>query len=87
MRISILQSQKEYLINHVLNGKDNLIQDIENGELANYKWEVNITNNSLDEIRDLCLEKLQEVGFDQNYKLTEQGMILEELIDIFYIFK
>jgi hypothetical protein len=37
------------------------------------------------EIRDWAGEKLQMVGFDENYKVTEKGQILEDIIDILYI--
>ena len=61
-----------------------LIKEIMEGQLINDKWQVNITNSAADEIRDLCSEMLQVVGFDEQYALTKQGEILEELIDIFY---
>lgn len=85
MRIRFLQSQKEYLVNYVLKGRDDLVQDLEKGKLVNNKWEIDISNDVADEIRDLCSEKLQIIGFDEKYKLTEQGKVLEELIDLFYV--
>ncbi|SHL04164.1 hypothetical protein [Desulforamulus aeronauticus] len=85
MNIRILQSQKEYLVKCVLQERENLVQDIEKGKLFNNKWEIDITNDAADEIRDLCLEKLQTVGFDEKYKLSRQGKVLEDLIDVFYV--
>ena len=35
-------------------------------------------------MRDSVGERLQVIGFDKNYKLTDKGKILEELIDILY---
>jgi hypothetical protein len=35
-------------------------------------------------IRDWAGDKLQKVGFDNNYELTSSGKQLEELIDLFY---
>jgi hypothetical protein len=35
-------------------------------------------------LRDLCGERLQIYGFDENYNPTEEGKILEELIDKLY---
>jgi len=36
------------------------------------------------EIRDWIGEKLQKVGFDENYELNENGKILEQLEDLLY---
>lgn len=85
MKIRILQSQKEYLRDHVLEGRDDLIQEIEKGKLVKNKWEIGISDATADDIRDLCSEKLQKIGFDENYNLTEQGKVLEELIDAFFV--
>ncbi len=38
-----------------------------------------------DEIRDLCGERLQFVGFDEKYELTKEGKILESLIDKLFL--
>ncbi len=38
----------------------------------------------MDELRDWASNKLQVVGFDMNYSLTEEGKILESLIDKLY---
>jgi len=35
-------------------------------------------------IRDWVGEKLQEVGFDENYELNDDGKILEQLEDILF---
>ena len=43
------------------------------------------TEDQADEIRDKCGEKLQFVGFNEKYELTEEGILLETLIDKFFI--
>lgn len=43
-----------------------------------------VSEEHADEIRDLCGEQLQIVGFDEKYKLTQEGKILESLIDKFF---
>ena len=43
------------------------------------------TEDQVDEIRDKCSERLQIVGFDKNYELTQEGKILEILIDKFFM--
>ncbi len=44
-----------------------------------------IDEDSASEIRDECGEHLQMVGFDKNDNPTEKGLILEDLIDKFFI--
>ena len=46
---------------------------------------VNISEGQADEIRDLCGDQLQLVGFDEKYAPTPEGKILEDLVDKFYI--
>ncbi len=47
-------------------------------------YSLKISEEQADEIRDLCGEQLQVVGFDEKYELTSEGKILESLIDIFF---
>jgi hypothetical protein len=49
------------------------------------KWHVDIDDDIVDEIRDMCSGRLQLIGFDENYGLTRDGEILEELVDLFYV--
>jgi hypothetical protein len=39
----------------------------------------------VEELRDLFIEQLQISGFDEQYRLTAEGKILEQLIDKFYL--
>lgn len=48
-------------------------------------YKLNISDDQADEIRDLCGEQLQLVGFDEKYDLTPEGELLEDLVDKFYI--
>lgn len=48
-------------------------------------YKLNITEDQADEIRDLCGEQLQLVGFDEKYDPTSEGKLLEDLVDKFYI--
>jgi hypothetical protein len=43
-----------------------------------------ISDEDADQLRDLCGERLQTHGFDQNYELTEEGRRLESLIDALF---
>lgn len=44
-----------------------------------------ISDDVADELRDLCTERLDPHGFDENYNPTEEGEKLESLIDKLYI--
>jgi hypothetical protein len=46
---------------------------------------LNISEEQADEIRDLCGDQLQLVGFDERYEPTTEGLILESLMDKFYV--
>jgi len=44
-----------------------------------------MSEDEADEIRDLCGEQLQIIGFNQDYELTCEGKILESLIDKLFV--
>ena len=44
-----------------------------------------ITEDQADELRDCCTDKLDEIGFDENYEPTEDGRKLETLVDKLYV--
>ena len=44
-----------------------------------------VSDDIADELRDLCAERLDTHGFDENYNPTEEGKKLELLIDKLYI--
>jgi hypothetical protein len=50
------------------------------------KHVIHVSEDQANEIRDLCGEQLQIVGFDESYELTPEGEILEALIDKLFIF-
>ncbi|HFG0566924.1 hypothetical protein [Flavobacterium psychrophilum] len=62
--------------------KSTLFKEKINLDLTLIKEEMtNISDDFADEIRDWALEKQQVVGFDENYELTKEGKILENIID------
>lgn len=50
----------------------------------NGKYQIEATEDDLSTLRDQCLDYLLMVGFDKDYEPTEEGKILEELIDKLY---
>ena len=50
---------------------------------TNNNYEIILSEEESDIIRDLCGEQLQIKGFDITYEPTKEGVILEKLIDKF----
>ena len=46
---------------------------------------LHMTEKEIDSLRDYCGEQLQLTGFDENYELTKEGELLENLIDKFFL--
>lgn len=44
-----------------------------------------LSRDSAEELREAFTDELAKKGFDENYDLTPEGRILEDLIDRFYI--
>ncbi|WP_434111520.1 hypothetical protein [Methylocaldum sp. GT1TLB] len=44
-----------------------------------------LPRDSVEEFRDAFTEQLAKVGFDENYDLTPEGKMLEDLIDRFFL--
>jgi hypothetical protein len=82
MEIKLTMEQYNFLFEELLRDEDIIRNKIKSTEQSLYK--ILIDDDTADEIRDLAVENLQVRGFDANYNLTKKGIILEELIDIFY---
>ena len=44
-----------------------------------------LSRNLAAEFREAFTHELAKVGFDENYELTAEGRILEDLVDLFYV--
>lgn len=53
-------------------------------QVENDDFLLTLTEDQVDEFRDLFGEQLQIVGFDEDYKPTYEGELLESLIDKFF---
>lgn len=84
MVINIKKDHLDILISKVLVGKPKLLEEV-NMSTINYVITLNINPELADEIRDLAGEELQRIGFDENYKLTNDGQLLDEIVDIFLL--
>lgn len=58
--------------------KSDVLKEIKN--IEDY-YEVHLTDDQIMSLESLFSEQLQKVGFDENYNLTEEGELLEDIID------
>jgi len=83
MEIKLNIKQFEYVNSQLSNEREDLSQHFI-GSKQNDKVIIKLEEGVADEIRDWAGEKLQKVGFDKEYNLTEEGRILEVLVDLLY---
>lgn len=48
-------------------------------------YRVRLTMDMAEELRTCLTDRLAVVGFEENYELTSEGQLLEDLIDRFYV--
>ena len=82
MQIKLNKYLFDYLKNSLLDKQNTLKWNVIQN---NSSIIIEIENNVADEIRDFAIDKQSLKGFDINYELTNEGKILEELIDAFYV--
>ncbi len=63
----------------------NLAQKVSTAEMVDNAYVLSVSEDDADEIRDCCGDYLQEVGFDEDYRPTETGTLLEAMIDKFFV--
>ena len=84
MRIKIYKTACDYLVKNLSVDRPDLMQ------LIKLKEEKTLFIVELDEdvaykVRDWAREKLQQEGFEKDYKLTQNGEYIEDLIDLLYV--
>jgi hypothetical protein len=73
----------DYLLKNLSVERPDLIEQIKKTEMGD-KITIELNEDTACTIRDWAGDKLQKVGFDNNYELTSSGKQLEELIDLLY---
>jgi hypothetical protein len=73
----------DYLLKNLTIERPDLIDQIKQTEMGD-KITIELNEDIASTIRDWAGDKLQKVGFDDNYELTSSGKQLEELIDLLY---
>lgn len=74
MRINFSDKEYQYLRSHFLIERDLLKRIFENPTIE-------IDENLVDSILDWAGERQQQIGFDEDYNLNEDGKLLNEIID------
>lgn len=80
MIIKLNRDQMDYLNDNLFENREDLILKLKINKVGNCFW-VELDNVTSNEIRDWANLQLQYRGFDANYELTEEGEILDKLID------
>jgi hypothetical protein len=83
MIVKLNKNQFDYLKYGLVVEKEFLKSKLQVKE-DNYSFIISVDEDTADVIRDWASEELQKIGFAKNYELTQDGKILEELIDAFY---
>lgn len=85
MKVKLTKNVFEYLCYSLIKKQELLQFKLKEITKKNQSVILEIDEATADEIRDWASEELQEKGFDINYKFTDEGKILIELIDLFYV--
>jgi hypothetical protein len=84
LKINLNKNEYKYIC-HQLSLPEELHKLIISSEKHGNEYIIYIPLDQADKIRDFCTEKLDLIGFDEQYKPTAEGIILESLIDKFFI--
>ena len=82
MRVKLQKNQLDFLEQHLKRERPDLYKYRKNSLIASI-FEMNDDDNDI-ELSDWFGEKQQLIGFDENYELTKESKILDELSDKFY---
>lgn len=79
-------SEREFLYLRGLSDlKDTLRHVISGAELSGPgKYRLRLSGARAEDLRSALTDRLAKVGFDSEYAPTEEGEVLERLIDLFY---
>jgi hypothetical protein len=58
---------------------------VDSAQEARGGWGFTLSENEASELRDCCGKALAEIGFDQHYAPTKTGLLLESMIDKFFV--
>ncbi len=74
--IKLTKIEKDFLINNL---------ELDSNEIKTLNNSETIDEDFADKLRDMCTDKLDYCGYDENYKPTQIGKELNKLIDKLFI--
>ena len=81
MKVKLKENHLKFLEKHLKKEHPKLYEDL-NKNILSIVFELN--DDLSIKIRDWCGDKLQLIGFDENWELNENGEIIDDLVDVFY---
>jgi hypothetical protein len=84
MKIELSQKELD-LINEALKQENSPLKIDASRAKENQLYVIDLSEDKVIEIREVCGDYLQIVGFDENYNPSEKGTILEGLIDKLFV--
>lgn len=83
MLVTLTENERHVLMTSVLL-PETLRSVVNSARQSGRNWTLEISDDDANEVRDLCGDRLQEVGFDERYEPNEAGLLLEQLVDKFF---
>ena len=84
MKVKLSLVERDFLLKQVLKKRLDIVKKILQGKEIFGKWQFEVTDNMLIDLDELCKDKMQEIGFDEDWNLTESGKILDRIISLIY---
>ncbi|TVZ27857.1 hypothetical protein JM83_2925 [Gillisia sp. Hel_I_86] len=87
MEVRLKKNTIDYLLNALNRENEDIFLQLKLNEksiLDSAGYNFKIEEDLADVIRDWAMDKQQIVGFDEDYELTNEGEMLQEIIDKFY---
>ena len=83
MIVELTEDEHELLATRV-RMPETLRQVVRSARPVSDKWQLQLSQDQADEIRDHCANSLIEIGFDERYQPNKAGQLLERLVDTFF---
>ncbi|MGK7899211.1 MAG: hypothetical protein AB4372_37745 [Xenococcus sp. (in: cyanobacteria)] len=84
MTINLTVKEFQYLFSENFLPSELLNKIYNSSHMINNSYEIIMSEDEANIARDLCGELLQIKGFDENYEPSQEGIMLENLIDKFF---
>lgn len=82
MIVELTEDERELLTTRV-RMPETLREVVRSARSVGGKWQLQLSQDQAEEIRDHCANSLIEIGFDERYQANKAGQLLEGLVDTF----